>query len=380
LKRLLLLLSIGIFLYALWNTGEKQFSGQKYESAIDAIKSEIDMVTQDQKVADLFKSVSLGFQLLLEQINTTIKQLPEQPIQTEDQPIEKPELVTPTEQTFSIHNIQIGDTKQDVEQQLGKEKRATFNEYGIQWHTYHENYQNFLMVGFDENGKVVGLYTNQDLIASKNGVTYGANKQDVQNKLGEPLTSINKGRMIYKFDEKRDYEVFLINDSYTTIFFDKHQGNIVTAIQIISKNMEQSREAFYTAGNNDLKEGFEYQLFDLTNATRVNHGLPILTWDEQVRETARKHSIDMAQNNYFSHTNLDGQSPFDRMLEDDIHFTVAGENLAYGQFSSIFAHEGLMNSMGHRENILQKDFEYLGVGVAFNVESQPYYTENFFTK
>jgi uncharacterized protein YkwD len=57
---------------------------------------------------------------------------------------------------------------------------------------------------------------------------------------------------------------------------------------------------------------------------------------------------------------------------------LAGENLAYGQFSSIFAHEGLMNSLGHRENILRKDYEYLGVGVAFNDESQPYYTENFF--
>ncbi|MEH7383070.1 CAP domain-containing protein [Bacillus sp. JJ1533] len=88
----------------------------------------------------------------------------------------------------------------------------------------------------------------------------------------------------------------------------------------------------------------------------------------------------MAENNYFSHTNLQGLSPFDRMLEDEILFSIAGENLAYGQFSSIFAHEGLMNSMGHRENILKKEYKYLGVGVAFNTESHPYYTENFYTK
>ena len=39
-----------------------------------------------------------------------------------------------------------------------------------------------------------------------------------------------------------------------------------------------------------------------------------------------------------------------------------------------------MNSKGHRENILQPDFQYLGVGVAFNSESHPYYTQNFYAK
>ncbi len=87
----------------------------------------------------------------------------------------------------------------------------------------------------------------------------------------------------------------------------------------------------------------------------------------------------MAENQYFSHTNLKGQSPFDRMEEDNIEFTTAGENLAYGQISSIFAHGGLMNSLGHRENILQEHFRNLGVGVAFNNESQPYYTKKYFS-
>ena len=68
------------------------------------------------------------------------------------------------------------------------------------------------------------------------------------------------------------------------------------------------------------------------------------------------------------------------MTEDGISYRMAGENLAMGQLSSIFAHEGLMNSIGHRKNILQTDFESLGVGVAFNTESRPYYTENFLTK
>lgn len=380
MRKLLLLISAGIFFYALWNTGEKKFENTSFDSAIETIKSEIDIVSKDQEVTQLIDRVTLGFQLLLEQLKATLQEFPETETKNQASPLPKPELVTPTEQVFSIHNVQIGDTKEQVEKLLGQAKRSSYNEYGIEWHTYHENYQNFVMVGYDGNGMVDGLYTNQDLISSSKGVTYGSTKQEVLDSLGEPLNSINKGRTIYQFEKDRDYEVYLLNNTYATIFYDKHRENIVTAIQMISKDLEKAKEAFYTKGSDQLKEGFEYQLFDLTNAARVVHGLSVLEWDEAVRGTARKHSDDMAQNNYFSHTNLEGESPFDRMLEDDIAFHVAGENLAYGQFSSIFAHEGLMNSLGHRENILQKDYEYLGVGVSFNQESQPYYTENYFSK
>src|SRR5699024_3210770 len=110
----------------------------------------------------------------------------------------------------------------------------------------------------------------------------------------------------------------------------------------------------------------------------VNHDLSILEWDEDVSETARKHSADMVENHFFSHTNLQNKTFQDRLLEDEITFTQAGENLAYGQLSSIFAHQGLMNSEGHRENILHEGFTKLGIGVDFNEQGQPYYTENYF--
>ena len=57
---------------------------------------------------------------------------------------------------------------------------------------------------------------------------------------------------------------------------------------------------------------------------------------------------------------------------------MAGENLAYGQQNSIFAHEGLMNSLGHRKNILNTNFSTLGVGVDFNEKRQPYWTEKLY--
>ncbi|WP_018395258.1 CAP domain-containing protein [Bacillus sp. 37MA] len=292
--------------------------------------------------------------------------------------VEKPALTTPDSQTFSIYNIQIGDARADVEQEIGTPKRHSQNEYGIDWYAYHENYQNFLMVSYDENDQVNGLYTSHDLISSTVGIALDTPKKTVRAKLGEPMDKLRKGLTYYILNETDEYDYFHLDDNYVTVFYDVHENNTVTAIQIIDEDLETAKGSMYADESASLKEGLEYQLFDVTNAARVTHGLSVLTWDDHVRETARDHSLDMAENNYFDHTNLKGESPFDRMEDDGIHFMAAGENLAYGQYSSVFAHEGLMNSAGHRKNILSDDFGYLGVGVAFNEESQPYYTENFF--
>lgn len=291
---------------------------------------------------------------------------------------EKPALASPDSQTFSVYNIQIGDGRSTVEQEVGTPKRESRNEYGTNWVAYHENYQNFLMVSYDEENRVNGLYTSHDLISSTPGIALNTPKETVRAQLGEPMDRMRKGLTYYILNETDEHDYYQVDDSIVTIFYDVHEQNTVTAIQILSEELEADKKGMYADNSSALREGFEYQLFDVTNATRVVHNLPVLSWDDRVSGTARDHSADMAQNSYFDHNNLQGQTPFDRMEEDGTRFTAAGENLAYGQFSSIFAHEGLMNSAGHRKNIVSSNFGYLGVGVAFNQESQPYFTENFF--
>lgn len=293
--------------------------------------------------------------------------------------IKKPELTTPDEQSFSIGNIELGDMRVDVEEMYGEPMRESENEYGVYWSTYHENYQNFIMVVYDEQEIVRGLFTNQDLFSSQFDIFLGDTKTVVNKKLGKPKKVIRNGWFNYQINSEGEYDVYQIDGNYVTIFYDIHKGDEITAIQLIDKDLEATKNTLYTPGSEALKEGFEYQLFDLTNATRINHDLPALEWDEDVRGTARKHSTDMANNQFFNHTNLQGQSPFDRMKEDNIAFTSAGENLASGQFSSVFAHQGLMNSKGHRENILHNSFTALGIGVDFNDNNQPFYTEKFFS-
>ena len=86
----------------------------------------------------------------------------------------------------------------------------------------------------------------------------------------------------------------------------------------------------------------------------------------------------MIQNDFFSHNNLSGQTPFDRMKNAGISFFTAGENIARGQMDGIFAHEAWMNSPGHRKNIMGY-CEYLGVGVFANGKNTICYTQDFFS-
>ncbi|UTR05938.1 CAP-associated domain-containing protein [Alkalihalobacillus sp. LMS6] len=292
-------------------------------------------------------------------------------------PVEAVELDQPKEQIFSIHNIELGDRREDVEQEAGEPERVSMNEYGQEWHAYHTDYQNFIMVFFDDEDVVRGLYTNQDLISSDIGIGYGTDQSEVRDAFEEPIDVLRKGAFSYKLNEEEAYDMFELDDSYVTVFYDEHQDLMVTGMQIIDHGVEQSKRSLYTEPTDDMRDGFEYQLFDLTNAERVVHDLPILEWHEDVRYTARDHSADMAENQYFSHTNLEGQSPYDRMSEDGIRFRSAGENLAMGQFSSIYAHEGLMNSKGHRDVILREEFRHLGVGVDFGENGEPFFTEKY---
>ena len=376
MRRLLLLVFVILLFAAPWSSVRKQFEEASDSSFITTLKSELSSIFENETLKENLSGLFDSFQSLIARIESALEEDQDSTLKQ----IEKPKLDAPADHLFSIYNIEIGDAKADVVAMLGEPKRVSMNEYGTNWYTYHEDYQNFVQVMFNENDQVVGLYTNQDLLSSTNGIKLGSSKEAVLKQLGEPLTVLRKGLILYQLQKNADYHLFQVDASYVTVFYDKHENDTVTAIQIIEESAEKEKKNMYTTASEELKEGFEYQMFDLTNATRVNHSLSILTWDDHIRDTAREHSLDMAENNYFDHTNLEGQSPFDRMEEDNLIFTLAGENLAYGQYSSIFAHEGLMNSLGHRENILKSGYRYLGVGVAFNAENQPYYTQNYYSK
>jgi len=106
----------------------------------------------------------------------------------------------------------------------------------------------------------------------------------------------------------------------------------------------------------------ERQLFDLVNEERTQRSLLALVWDQRLVPVARAHSEEMLRLKYFSHDSPVSGSPFDRLKAAKITYSRAGENLAYAQSISV-AHRALMDSPGHRENILRPEFTRIGIGV-----------------
>lgn len=106
----------------------------------------------------------------------------------------------------------------------------------------------------------------------------------------------------------------------------------------------------------------EKQMLDLVNQERQAAGLNPLAPDPELTQVARQHSADMFARGYFAHDTPEGLSPFDRMNKAGVRFLTAGENLALAPTLSL-AHTGLMNSPGHRANILRPQFGRVGIGV-----------------
>lgn len=118
----------------------------------------------------------------------------------------------------------------------------------------------------------------------------------------------------------------------------------------------------FTYANGNPDPAAENQMFQMVNSQREQNNLPILTLDNRLTTLARAHAQDMLARGYFSHYTPEGLSPFDRMDRAGIMYTSAGENLAFSPNVTI-AMQGLMNSPGHRANILSKDFGKIGIGV-----------------
>jgi len=106
----------------------------------------------------------------------------------------------------------------------------------------------------------------------------------------------------------------------------------------------------------------EQQMLDLVNQEREKQGLPALKADPELTKVARVKAKDMIDNNYFDHNSPTYGSPFDMMKKFGVEYNTAGENLA-GNSSVDGAHTSLMNSQGHRENILKSEYTSVGIGV-----------------
>jgi uncharacterized protein YkwD len=123
----------------------------------------------------------------------------------------------------------------------------------------------------------------------------------------------------------------------------------------------------------------ERTLLELTNNARKKENLPLLKFNTTLLKVAREHSANMATQKEMKHE-LDGKKPSDRLKAAGYRYSRMGENIALGDrqpLETVF--RGWMESPGHRANILNKDFEEIGIGVARDNRGRIYYTQVFGT-
>ena len=130
------------------------------------------------------------------------------------------------------------------------------------------------------------------------------------------------------------------------------------------------------SGSTVNASAMQAEMLGYINEARAQAGLPSLKLDAKLSEGATLKSKDMAANNYFSHQSPTYGSPFEMMRSLGISYRYAGENIAK-HMSVKSAHQGFMNSPGHRANILSRNFNKVGLG--FVKQGNYLYVTQWFT-
>ncbi|HEX8234354.1 MAG TPA: CAP domain-containing protein [Abditibacteriaceae bacterium] len=156
-----------------------------------------------------------------------------------------------------------------------------------------------------------------------------------------------------------------------------------------------SNDVLYVAGtparvaqNDKNLAALEQVMARLVNAERTKAGLSTLSFDATLAATARAHSVDMRDRNYFAHESKTTalREPLDRyravfkttpsIVAENIYRSW-GSPRRINQADIQTAHNALMNSPGHRSNILQPRVTRLGIGIVANANGDLWVTQMF---
>ncbi len=157
--------------------------------------------------------------------------------------------------------------------------------------------------------------------------------------------------------------------------FDPAVRRTMQALTVPAESHGAIKLPFKVAAPKDRPE-LEAAMLLLVNEERAKQGLKAVQADPELAEVARAHSRDMFARGYFSHVTPEKKELTDRLRQGKVRFLVAGENLAHAP-TLARAHQGLMNSPGHRANILRPEFGRVGIAIVDGGKYGLMITQNF---
>ena len=172
-----------------------------------------------------------------------------------------------------------------------------------------------------------------------------------------------------------------------TAIVDRLTGETIALVNNVSAGSLSRANFLFEAGPTTEidNQGFINRVVELTNQERTQLGLSPLSTNPLLGQAAQTHTENMALQDFFDHTGLDGLSAGDRIEATGYDFSAWGENIGAGYLTPEEVVEGWMDSPGHRANILDPNFLEIGVGYYFlendtgSVNFNHYWTQVFGT-
>ncbi len=279
----------------------------------------------------------------------------------------------------------LGASSEEILSQFKEPDRIDQSPYGYEWWVYSGEDRYFQIGVLD--GEVVTAVTfsenpNEQLVI---GTSY---RQLNQAYNFQSDVSIQSGMYAFQLTEK-DLEtrpLIPLDDGWSAqLYFDTFTEEL-SAVRAVRNDILLEQQPYQLTYRGDLptpqiltaeeweeiNQGAEQQIFEMTNYIRQRHEVDSLKVHDKAAEVAFSHSKDMNEHNYFSHHSKNGDGVGERLMEANVPYTRAGENIAAQYIDATAAIHGWINSKGHRESLLDERYTHLGVGV-----DQLYYTQNF---
>ena len=193
------------------------------------------------------------------------------------------------------------------------------------------------------------------------------------------VTTVNKNQYIRVFAGVGDWYIVQVEGDYVGAVNKKYIKPIYPSKTNTGTNTNTNTNTGTNQTTTSNLSADEQEVFNLINNQRTQNGLSALKIDSEVQKVARIKAQDMVNNNYFSHTSPTYGSPFDMLKSYKVSYNTAGENIA-GNSSNSGAVNAWMNSSGHRASILNKSFNYTGIGVVNSPKYGKVYVQMFIGK
>jgi uncharacterized protein YkwD len=287
----------------------------------------------------------------------------------------------------SIHQyLNASDNK--IIETFGDPNRVDPSAYGYDWWIYNKDHESYIQIGLKDN-KVVTIFVMGENI---NTEPYSITSPSSSIFKSIPLVGaidIDYQEGSYRFELSEEEMVIrplvAIGDNWAQLYFDKFTQQL-SSIRYLTPEILIMQRPYNMSFRGDLVEppelaeelwediedGEEQQILDLTNILRGRHQAKLVKWHEETAKVAYGHSKEMFEENYFSHTSPVSGDLASRLTDGGVMYSQAGENIAANYTDAAAAVIGWLNSDGHRKTMLDDVYSHLGIGVY-----QKHYTQNF---